>query len=124
MALSGRNLSEIYLAPYTAAARPGTHVRVSKVEGEGKGGRGTHLPALAEPAEALALLVAHVGEEVAVDHGVQEPVPVFLRHIRHEPCKSLSVEAHLRRQTTLNQEIGYDRIFNIHQSNAVFQDLP
>jgi len=46
-------------------------------------------------------------EQVTIDHRVQEPVPVLLRHVRHEPRVLLSVEPDLLGKATLDQEIGY-----------------
>lgn len=67
----------------------------------------TDLPPLAEPPEALTLLLADVGEEVSVHHGIQEPLPVLSSDVADEPGVALSVEADLRGEAHLHQEIGY-----------------
>lgn len=64
------------------------------------------LPALAEAAERLDLGVARVLEEVTVDHHVEQPVPVFLGYIGHEPGEALAVEVNRLCEAGLDEEIG------------------
>ena len=68
--------------------------------------RTTHLPPPAQAPEALELRPARVREELAVDHRVEEPLPVLARHVRDKPRKALAVEAHLRRKPRLDEVVG------------------
>lgn len=66
----------------------------------------TYLPALTQSPERLTLRITRLGEKLAVHHGVEQPVPVLLRHIGDEPRVPLAVEANLGCQTGLNKEIS------------------
>ena len=60
----------------------------------------THLP------EGFPLSFGAALEELTVNHGVQEPLPVFLRDVGDEPSKALAMEADLVGQTGLDQVVG------------------
>ena len=51
-------------------------------------------------------MIAGGGEQMAIYHRVQEPVPVFPRHIGDEPRVLLPVEPNLLGKAALDQEIG------------------
>ena len=45
------------------------------------------LPSQSENLERSEFRLAHVGEEVSVDHRVEKPLPILVRHIRDEPVE-------------------------------------
>jgi hypothetical protein len=65
----------------------------------------TNLPASPEPSEGLQFDIRGLGEKLTIYHGIQEPLPVFLCHIRDKPRITFSVEADLSGQPALEQEI-------------------
>lgn len=65
-----------------------------------------HLPPLAKPLEGFLLGIRGRGEELAVAHRVEQPLPVLLCNIGDEPRKSLPVEFDVGGKTTLDEEIG------------------
>ena len=66
----------------------------------------TYLPAHAEAAQTVLLLIRRFREEMAVNHRVQQPVPVLLRYVRHEPRVPLAMEANFLGEPALNEEVG------------------
>ena len=66
----------------------------------------THLPSLTKPSQTLTFGFAGLGEQVSIDHRVQEPCPVLLSDVRDEPWVTLSMEANLGGETGLDEEIG------------------
>lgn len=66
-----------------------------------------YLPAFAKAAKRVHFLLGCLWEEVGVVECIEEPVPILLRDIGHEPWEALAVEADLRSQTTLNEKVGY-----------------
>ena len=68
---------------------------------------GAYLPPQTELLKRPELIIGGRVEQMSVDHRVQEPVPILLRHVRNEPRVLLSVEPDLLRQAALDQEIGY-----------------
>ncbi len=77
------------------------------------------LPPSAETPERLEISLARVLEEAAVHHHVEQPVPVFPGHIRHEPCKALAVEVDGLCETGLDEEVSYEQADKQKQMNKV-----
>jgi len=69
--------------------------------------RKTYLPPQTELLKRPELLIAGRVEQMTIDHRVQEPAPVLLRHVRDEPRILLSVKPDLLGKATLDQEVGY-----------------
>ena len=65
-----------------------------------------YLPPIAESPKRLALSFRCFWEEVAVHHGVEQPLPVLLGDIGNKPRIALPVEADLCRKSTLNEKVG------------------
>jgi len=61
---------------------------------------------MAKTAQGLAFLLSCLGEEVTIDHSVEEPFPVLPCYIRNKPGVSFAMETNLLRQATLNEEVG------------------
>lgn len=68
------------------------------------------LPALAHLLERGELVVGLAGEEVPVDHRVEEPVPILLGHVRDEPREALAVEPDLPADARLDEPVGVDQV--------------
>lgn len=64
-----------------------------------------YLPSQTETSQGLFFLVGGFGKQMTIDHRVQQPVPILLRHIRDEPRVSLTMESNLIDEPTLNEEV-------------------
>ncbi len=61
----------------------------------------SHLPSRTKPSEGFYFGVGCFGEQLTVDHGVQQPFPVFPGNIRDKPWVAFAVEPDLFGQATL-----------------------
>lgn len=43
------------------------------------------LPSQSKNLERIKFRLAQIGEEVSVNHRVQQPLPILIRHVRYEP---------------------------------------
>jgi len=68
------------------------------------------LPPATKPPQRLFLVIGSFGEQLAINQGVEQPLPVFLRNIGHKPSKAFSVEANLLRKAALDEKIGVHAI--------------
>ena len=66
----------------------------------------TNLPALTQTPQALPFGRAGFGEQVAIHHRVQKPLPILRRHVGDEPRVALAMEANFRGEAALDEEIG------------------
>jgi hypothetical protein len=67
----------------------------------------TDFPSQAHAFERLNFSRTRIREQMAVDHGIEEPFPILSSNIRDKPGKTLAVEANLRGKSSLNEEVGY-----------------
>jgi len=67
------------------------------------------LPPCAQATKRLDFLFSRFGEQLAIYHGIEQPIPVLLGYIGDKPRIPFTMEANLLSKATLQQKVGWVR---------------